>query len=128
MNDALEMQACNCKQRKPNKEKQFQSRIVEEHKTLDPFNKVGLLFLFKNLLLSLSLFFVLCIFFEFIVLDWVLISSSWFNHQDSKLPSFPTIFSTTPKSFKEARELIYYPKKKCIWSCYDHHYFSFSSP
>ena len=76
MNDALEMQACNCKQRKPNKEKQFQSRIVEEHKTLDPFNKVGLLFLFKNLLLSLSLFFVLCIFFELIVLDWVLISSS----------------------------------------------------
>jgi hypothetical protein len=54
MNNALKMQACNCKQRKPNKEKQFQSRIAEEQKTLDPFNKVRLLFLFTNLLLSLS--------------------------------------------------------------------------
>jgi hypothetical protein len=62
MNNALKMQACNCKQRKPNKEKQFQSRIAEEQKTLDPFNKVRLLLLFTNLLLSLSLFFVLCLF------------------------------------------------------------------
>jgi len=62
MNNALKMQACNCKQRKPNKEKQFQSRIAEELKTLDPFNKVRLLLLFTNLLLSLSLFFVLCLF------------------------------------------------------------------
>jgi hypothetical protein len=48
------LQACNCKHWKPNKEKQFQSRIAEEQKTLDPFNKVRLLFLFTNLLLSLS--------------------------------------------------------------------------
>jgi hypothetical protein len=42
MNDALKMQACNCKQRKPNKEKQFQSRIADEQKTFDPFNKIRL--------------------------------------------------------------------------------------
>jgi len=73
MNNALKMQAGNCKQKKSNKKNNFNHELQMN-------------------------------------------SSSWFNHHDSKLPSSHTIFSTTPKSFKEARKLIHYPKKKCTWS------------
>ena len=91
MNDALKMQACNCKQRKPNKEKLLQSRIAEEQKTLDPFNKVRLLFLFTNLFLSLSLFFVLCLFLnsQFLIGHWLAVLDSIIKIQNSlHLPSF----------------------------------------
>jgi hypothetical protein len=76
MNNALMQNCYNCKQRKPNKEKQFQSPRAEEQKTLDPFNKVKLLFLLTNLFISLSLFFIPCLFFELAVLDWASIRSS----------------------------------------------------
>jgi hypothetical protein len=111
MNDALKMQACNCKQRKPNKEKQFQSRIAEEQKTLDPFNKVRLLFLFTNLLLSLSLFFVLCIFLnsQFLIGYWLAVLDSIIKIQNSL--HFPP-FSQQPQNHLKKQENWYITQRR----------------
>jgi len=111
MNNALKMQACNCKQRKPNKEKQFQSRIADEQKTLDPFNKVRLLFLFTNLLLSLSLFFVLCIFLnsQFLIGYWLAVLDSIIKIQNSL--HFPS-FSQQPQNHLKKQENWYITQKK----------------
>jgi hypothetical protein len=111
MNDALKMQACNCKQRKPNKEKLLQSRIAEEQKTLDPFNKVRLLFLFTNLFLSLSLFFVLCLFLnsQFLIGHWLAVLDSIIKIQNSlHLPSF----SQQPQNHLKKQENWYITRRK----------------
>jgi len=109
--DAELLQTCNCKHWKPNKEKQFQSRIAEEQKTLDPFNKVRLLFLFTNLLLSLSLFLVLCLFLnsQFLIGHRLAVLDSIIKIQNSlHLPPF----SQQPQNHLKKQENYYITRRR----------------